>query len=99
MEHESQFQKDLRAAYPKRSGGQNWIGAWRQIGYRLRQGFTREQMLEGAKRYAEYVRSVKSEGTVYVKQAATFFGPDLHFLEGWVSENRVPRKATMEDFK
>ena len=40
-------------------------------------------MLEGVKRYAAYVRATGSVGTQFVKQAATFFGPDRHFEESW----------------
>jgi hypothetical protein len=38
-------------------------------------------MLAGVNRYAGYVRATGSAGTQYVKQAATFFGPDRHFEE------------------
>lgn len=40
-------------------------------------------MLAGVSRYAGYVRATGSEGTQFVKQAATFFGPDRHFEEVW----------------
>lgn len=40
-------------------------------------------MLAGVNRYAGYVRATGSAGTQYVKQAATFFGPDRHFEEPW----------------
>lgn len=44
-------------------------------------------MLSGVKRYAAYVRATGSTGTQYVKQAATFFGPDRHFEEAWGVES------------
>lgn len=40
-------------------------------------------MLAGVKRYAAYARVTGSIGTQFVKQAATFFGPDRHFEESW----------------
>ena len=40
-------------------------------------------MLAGVSRYAGYVRATGSEGTQFVKQTATFFGPDRHFEEVW----------------
>ena len=40
-------------------------------------------MLAGVKRYATYARTTGSIGTQFVKQAATFFGPDRHFEELW----------------
>ena len=40
-------------------------------------------MLAGVERYAKWVREQDREGTEYVKQAATFFGPDRGFESLW----------------
>lgn len=40
-----------------------------------------EDMLAGVKRYAIYCQTTGNTGTQYVRQAATFFGPDSHFEE------------------
>lgn len=40
-------------------------------------------MLDGVKRYAARVRATGNTGTQFVKQAATFFGPDRHFEDYW----------------
>jgi hypothetical protein len=74
---------DLKIAYPNRAGDQGWRKALRAISARLDQGYTWQQIIEGAKRYAAYVRSTGSEDTQYVKQACVFVGPDLHFLNDW----------------
>ncbi len=42
-------------------------------------GIKPEAMLDGVKRYAAWVRATGNTGTQFVKQAATFFGPDRHF--------------------
>ena len=67
-------------AYPKRAGGNSKAAAWKA---RIKDGVTTEAMLAGVSRYAGYVRATGSEGTQFVKQAATFFGPDRHFEEVW----------------
>lgn len=40
-------------------------------------------MIAGVDRYLAYCQSEGSIGSQYVKQAATFFGPDKAFLEPW----------------
>ncbi|WP_154975171.1 helix-turn-helix domain-containing protein [Klebsiella grimontii] len=70
-------------AYPKRAGGNSKSGAFKAWKARLKDGVKPEDMLAGVKRYAAYARVTGSIGTQYVKQAATFFGPDRHFEESW----------------
>lgn len=70
-------------AYPKRAGGNSRQDARRAWDARLKQGHDPGAMLEGVERYAAYIRATGREGTEYVKQAATFFGPGLHFAEPW----------------
>lgn len=69
--------------YPKRAGGNSKAAAFKAWQARLRQGVKPQTMLDGVKRYAAYVRTTGSAGTQFVKQAATFFGPDRHFDEDW----------------
>ena len=73
----------MKALYPQREGGQNWRQAFRAWRSRLREGMTVETLLAGTRAYADYVRRMGKEGTPYVKQAATFFSKDQHFLEAW----------------
>jgi biotin operon repressor len=70
-------------AYPKRAGGNSKSAAFKAWNARQNDGVKPEAMLEGVKRYAAYVRATGSTGTQFVKQAATFFGPDRHFDEAW----------------
>ncbi|HIG8794130.1 TPA: hypothetical protein ACYEOW_000345 [Raoultella terrigena] len=70
-------------AYPKRAGGNSKAAAWKAWKARLKDGVKPEAMLAGVKRYAAYARATGSVGTQFVKQAATFFGPDRHFDESW----------------
>lgn len=69
--------------YPKRAGGNSKAAAWKAWKARLKDGVNPEAMLAGVKRYATYARTTGSIGTQFVKQAATFFGPDRHFEELW----------------
>ncbi|WP_116341461.1 hypothetical protein [Enterobacter cloacae] len=70
-------------AYPKRAGGNSKAAAWKAWKARIKDGVNTEAMLAGVNRYAGYVRATGNAGTQYVKQAATFFGPDRHFEESW----------------
>ncbi|HAU3136266.1 TPA: GntR family transcriptional regulator [Salmonella enterica subsp. diarizonae] len=70
-------------AYPKRVGGNSKSAAWKHWKARLKDGVKPEDMLAGVKRYAAYCQTTANIGTQYVKQAATFFGPDRHFEESW----------------
>ncbi|MER3384911.1 replication protein [Pectobacterium aroidearum] len=70
-------------AYPKRAGGNPKNSAYKAWNARLKEGVTAETMLDGVKRYAAFVTATGKLGSEYVKQAATFFGPDKHFNESW----------------
>ncbi|EER1953463.1 helix-turn-helix domain-containing protein [Escherichia coli] len=69
--------------YPKRAGGNSKSAAFKAWKARIREGIKPESMLDGVKRYAAWVRATGNTGTQFVKQAATFFGPDRHFEESW----------------
>ncbi len=70
-------------AYPKRAGGNPKPSAYKAWNARLHEGVTPENLLAGVKRYAAFVAATGKLGSEYVKQAATFFGPDRHFDETW----------------
>ncbi|MFW5453530.1 hypothetical protein [Thioalkalivibrio sulfidiphilus] len=73
------------AAYPKRAGDNPKRRAFRAWSARAKEGHTADEMLAGVNRYAEFCRATGKVGTETVKQAATFFGPDLAFLEDWAA--------------
>lgn len=70
-------------AYPKRAGGNSKAAAYKAWKARLKDGVKPDDMLAGVKRYAAYCRATGNTGTQFVKQTATFFGPDRHFEEAW----------------
>lgn len=72
--------------YPKRTGGNPKHSAFKAWTARLKSGATAEDLTAGVIRYARFVKSSGKEGTEFVKQAATFFGPDEHFRESWETE-------------
>ncbi|HIF2381981.1 TPA: hypothetical protein ACXZJH_003192 [Salmonella enterica] len=84
-------------AYPKRSGGNNKLSAFKAWNARIKQGVQPETMLEGVKRYAALMASEGKIGTSFVKQAATFFGPDKHFDEVWLVETPASKAPTRQD--
>ncbi|EPR9732924.1 hypothetical protein ACU973_002573 [Enterobacter bugandensis] len=84
-------------AYPKRSGGNNKLSAFKAWNARIKQGVKPETMLEGVKRYAAFMASEGKIGTSFVKQAATFFGPDKHFDEAWLVETTANKASTRQD--
>ncbi|MFH2893697.1 hypothetical protein [Klebsiella pneumoniae] len=84
-------------AYPKRSGGNNKLSAFKAWNARIKQGVKPETMLEGVKRYAAFMAFEGKIGTSFVKQAATFFGPDKHFEEAWLVETTANKATTRQD--
>lgn len=71
------------SAYPKRQGDnpkEKAFSAWKA---RLRDGTTADEMTSGVMRYLAFCQAEGNIGTQYIKQAATFFGPDRAFLETW----------------
>lgn len=72
-------------AYPKRSGGNPKPSAWKAWSARIREGVSAADMLAGIQRYAAYITATGKAGSEYVKQAATFLGPDHHFAESWTA--------------
>jgi hypothetical protein len=69
--------------YPKRAGGNSKAEARKAWRARLRSGVRAEDLTAGVQRYAAFVRGTGKEHTVYVKQAASFFGPAEHWTEDW----------------
>ncbi len=75
--------ESFKAAYPQRSGAQPWARAVTEANARINEGATFDAMVDGARRYAAYCDTAGKTGTEYVMQAATFLGPEQHFLEAW----------------
>lgn len=69
------------SAYPDRQGGNPKKGAYRAWCATLKRGEDAAQLVEATKHYADYCRNKGKVGTEYVKQAATFFGPDEPWRE------------------
>lgn len=73
--------EDFKSAYPARLGSQPWPRALKAAHARLREGHTWAEMIAGAKRYSAHLAATGKLNTEFVKQAATFLGPDKAFLE------------------
>lgn len=74
---------DFKLAYPERAGDQGWRRAMRAGNARLAEGHTPAELIAGATRYAAFVDATGKRATEFVKQAATFLGPDKPFLLPW----------------
>lgn len=74
--------------YPKRPGASKTasLKAWNA---RLKAGVPAGEMLAGARRYAAYVFAVRT-APQFIKQPATFFGPDDHFKSDWEASAASP---------
>lgn len=81
------------SAYPKRAGGNSKAAAHKAYKARLREGEEYNALLDGTIRYAHYCRETDAVGGRYVKQAATFFGPDKHYLEPWTPPPKPKSKT------
>lgn len=86
----------IKSAYPKRSGNQPWRKARECINARLAEGYTVEDMLAGANRYAEHCAREDKTGTRFVLMAATFYGRELGFTAEWTPPER-PEDAMTPD--
>ena len=74
---------DFKLAYPHRAGDQGWRRAQKAANARQSEGHAPDEFLAGAKRYAAFCEATGKTGTEYVKQAASFLGPEKPFLEPW----------------
>ena len=81
--------KQIKEAYPKRSKGKGygWPDAFKKIQERMSEGHSFEDILEGTKNYCAGTKLSGDYGTEFVKQASTFFGPGLHFLDEYETED------------
>jgi len=85
--------EEFWAEYPKREGGNSKKGAFKAWNARLRSGVKAEDLILSAKRYADQMQAKGNVGTSFVKQAATFLGPDEHWREALAS-NVHPLRTT-----
>ena len=79
--------------YPRRAGGNSRTLALKAWTARVRSGVSPDDMLAGVERYAAFVRATGKEGTEFVKQAASFFGPAAHWTESWEIPVPPPARA------
>ena len=71
------------AQYPKRAGNNPKKRAYRAWSARVREGAPTQSIIDGVKRYNQFVTVTQKINTEYVMQAATFFGPEKPFLLSW----------------
>ncbi len=65
----------VQASYPKGTyGQQNWILAEREIGFRLDEGVSPEQLVEAAAKYCEQQTAMRKAGTEFVRSPEKFYG-------------------------
>lgn len=80
--------------YPSRGDHGNPKGAalkaWRA---RVRSGVSVDELTNGVIRYAAFIRAKGTEGTEFVKQASTFFGPQRFWLEPWTPPAQSSRNG------
>ncbi|HCF9584983.1 TPA: YdaU family protein [Pseudomonas aeruginosa] len=86
--------------YPKRAGGNSKKAAHKAWAARIREGVTAEALDAAVQAYASEMIAKGKVGTEYVKQAATFFGPNEHWREAMQPANVHPiRKGLGPDGK
>lgn len=79
---------EFKLAYPDRAGDQGWQKARKAANARMAEGHTPTEFVEGAKRYAEFCAATQKTNTEFVKQAASFLGPEKSFLNPWTAPPR-----------
>lgn len=80
----------LKAAYPKRAGGQGWAKVAKLVPKLIEDGHSWETILQGVRNYRTLCSREQKLHTPYVLQARTFFGPDLWFEEYAELDVRTP---------
>lgn len=87
----------IKRTYPDRAGNPGWDQALAAAEQRIREGITPQQLVDGVRRYGEYVAATGAKGTQYVKAPANFLGPEKAFLLPWalpVARADAPAQAT-----
>ncbi len=79
--------EDFWRIYPKRPGANKTL-AFKALVARLKEGCHIIDILEGASRYRDYCKAENVESK-YIKHAATFLGPDKHFLCDWSASSKA----------
>lgn len=87
----------IRAAYPKRDGDHKWRMAERHYRAAIARGTLPADMLAGVERYHAKMAAEAKIGTPYVKQAATFFGPEQCWEEAWAVAERPRPLSTIAE--
>lgn len=72
---------DFWEIYPRRAGGDSKKLALRAWNARVSEGIPPDKIVDGARRYANFVSATGKTGTEYVKQASRFLGVGHHFEE------------------
>lgn len=81
-EYSDEFERAWRV-YPKRAGENRKPDAWKAWSARVKEGADPEIMLGGVERYTAFIVATDKVASQFVKQAATFFGPQRGYLEPW----------------
>lgn len=80
------------AAYPSRPGASK-SEAFKAWNARLAANERVDVMLDGIRRYAAYCEAERTESR-FIKHAATFLGPDLHYRSNWTASSRSPAASS-----
>lgn len=80
MDYPAEFEAAW-AKYPKRTGGNPKKSAFKAWKARIREGASAAELEKAVENYALSVSVHGKAGTEFVKQAATFFGPDEHWRD------------------
>lgn len=87
------------AHYPARSGSNSKSKAQKAWNARLQAGANPQEIIDGVIRYRAWCESTGKIGSEFVKQAATFFGPDQHYLEPFVISPKTTAGANPYEHK
>lgn len=75
--------EDFKHVYPQRAGDPRWRAALQAANARISAGATPEELIAGAQRYATFCNATGKTGSEFVKQAASFLGPDKAYALPW----------------
>lgn len=69
------------AAYPKRDGPNPKTGAYKAFRARVMDGYPVDNLVKAAEHYRKHCESREQDGTRFVQQASTFYGPQEPWAE------------------
>jgi len=85
------------ANYPKRGGGNPKAKAFKAYKARIKDGYSRADLLSGVQKYNKFCTQTNKLRTEFIMMASTFFNKDESFLEEWELPREEAKNESWQD--